>query len=115
MSWLTVRLTEAGHDRTELELEHLAYVGDDDMWDQFGPGAAGVGWDLALMGLDLHLATGTANDPAEAARWVASAEGRAFIVASSTGWCQASIAAGTPEPAATAAAERTTVAYTGGA
>lgn len=38
-----------------LELEHRAQV-PPEMWDAYGPGAVGVGWDGALLGLALHLA-----------------------------------------------------------
>ena len=53
-SWVNVRLTARAAERTELELEHIAHV-PDDFWRQFGPGAVGVGWDLALMGLGEHV------------------------------------------------------------
>ena len=53
MSWLEVKLTPAD-DGTTLELIHEAHV-DPDLWDQFGPGAVGVGWDLALLGLGLYV------------------------------------------------------------
>ncbi|MFV8751841.1 SRPBCC family protein [Nannocystaceae bacterium ST9] len=112
VSWVEVRLSAAA-EGTLLELEHIAHVGGD-LWDQFGPGAVGVGWDLTLMGLDLHLSTGAANDPKLFAQWMASAEGREFVERSSEGWCLASIAAGTGEAAARAAADRTTAFYTGG-
>lgn len=39
---------------TRLELEHRAQF-PPEMWDRFGPGAVGVGWDGALLGLALHL------------------------------------------------------------
>ncbi len=45
----------------EIHLEHIAHV-EGDLWDRFGPGAVGVGWDLALMGLARYLASGTAVD-----------------------------------------------------
>ena len=112
VSWVTVRLREQEAGGTRLELEHVAHVGDD-WWDQFGPGAVGVGWDLALMGLGEHLPSGVAVDPKDVARWTSSDEGRAFMRMSGTDWGRASIAAGTPE--AIAAAERTTSAYTGSA
>src|SRR5262249_41938734 len=95
-----------------LELEHIAYV-DDARWAQFGPGAVGVGWDMTLMGLDRHLATGVANDPQQFMAWVGSPEGKDFVRRSSAAWGRASIAAGTEEAAATAAAQRTTAFYTG--
>src|SRR5262245_51272199 len=53
VSWLQVRLEPAEHGTT-LELAHEAHV-DPDLWGQFGPGAVGVGWDLALVGLGLHI------------------------------------------------------------
>jgi uncharacterized protein YndB with AHSA1/START domain len=112
VSWVEVRLSAAA-EGTLLELEHIAHVGGD-LWDQFGPGAVGVGWDLTLMGLDLHFSTGVANDPKLFAQWMATAEGREFVERSSEGWCLASIAAGTGEAAARAAADRTTAFYTGG-
>jgi uncharacterized protein YndB with AHSA1/START domain len=112
VSWVTVRLAEEAAGRTQLELEHLAHV-DDKFWDQYGPGAVGVGWDLALMGLGRHLETGAALDPQAAMAWPTSAEGKGFVRGSSDDWCRASTAAGTPSPAAQAAAARTTAFYTG--
>lgn len=112
VSWLEVRLAKDPDGGASLQLEHMAHV-DDDRWDQYGPGAAGVGWDMALAGLDRHLSTGAAVDPKEAAGWMASAEGREFIRSSSDAWRRASIEAGTDASAAEAAAARTTAAYTG--
>jgi uncharacterized protein YndB with AHSA1/START domain len=112
VTWLTVTLTPAG-DATDLELEHVAHV-DDALWDRFGPGAVGVGWDMGLMGLAEHLTGSPSVDPKSAAAWGASAEGRAFAQASSESWADASIAAGTPAEAARASAGRTTAFYTGG-
>jgi len=112
VSWLTLQLAEDTRGGTRLELEHVAHVGDD-FWARFGPGAVGVGWDMALMGLAWHLETGATADPREAAAWSASDEGKAFTSRSSDDWCRASIAAGTDESAAKAAASRTTAFYTG--
>src|SRR5262249_35594997 len=69
VSWVKVDLSEDGRNGTHLELEHIAHV-DDARWAQFGPGAVGVGWDMTLMGLDRHLATGAANDPQRFMTWV---------------------------------------------
>jgi len=112
VSWVTVRLAEEAPERTRLELEHLAHV-DDKFWDQYGPGAVGVGWELALMGLGLYLDTGEPNDPQAGAVWPTSPRGKSFVQGSSDGWCRASIAAGTDPAAAQAAAARTTAFYTG--
>jgi uncharacterized protein YndB with AHSA1/START domain len=111
VSWIELRLSEAAGGGTRLELEHIARV--DDHWTQFGPGAVGVGWDLALLGLTRHLTTGGALDPEAGAAFPASEEGRRFIAASSRGWCEAAIAAGADAGEANAAAERTYAFFTG--
>lgn len=112
ISWVEVRLTPEGSMQTRLDLEHFSHE-TDQQWAQYGPGAAGVGWDTAVMGLDLYLTTGKPNDPAEGMAWLGSEEGKEFVRRSSEGWCRASIAAGTDPAAATAAGERTTAAWTG--
>jgi len=111
-TWLTVTLSDADAGVTRLELEHIAHV-EGDLWDRFGPGAVGVGWDLALMGLARHLASRAAVDRSEAAAWSASEEGKDFIRRTSEEWGRASIGAGTEESAARAAAARTTAFYCG--
>ncbi len=112
VTWLEVTLEPTSDGRAHLQLEHVAHV-PEPRWDEFGPGAVGVGWDTALVGLASHLATGTAVDPREAMAWLGSENGREFVRRSSDDWCRASIDAGTDVAAATAAAARTTAAYTG--
>jgi uncharacterized protein YndB with AHSA1/START domain len=110
VSWIEVDVT-AEADGTRLQIEHIAHVGDT-RWAEFGPGAVGVGWDLAVIGMALHLRSGAAVDKAEAATWMASEDGLRFMTRSSDGWRDASIAAGADEDAARAAADRTIAAYT---
>jgi uncharacterized protein YndB with AHSA1/START domain len=111
VSWIEVRLTAESEERTRFELAHIAHV--DDHWDQFGPGAVGIGWDMGLLGLAGHLAADPAAiDPAQAMAWAGSEEGRRFMTLSSERWCEANIAAGADEAWARAAADRTTAAYT---
>ncbi len=108
VSWLELRLTAEPGGRTRLELEHTAVPGDH--WKQFGPGAAGVGWDLSLLGLDQYTTAGKTVDPLA---WPASDEGKDFIRRSSDGWGQAAIASGADPTDARAAAARTAAFYTG--
>ncbi len=61
-SEVEVRLAAEGNERTLFELEHVAVV-PPEMWDRFGPGAVGVGWDLTVLGLGLHLRGGSIGDP----------------------------------------------------
>ena len=111
-SWVTVELTgDPGGDEAHLELRHVAHV-PDEFWDQFGPGAVGVGWDGALVGLDLHVSSGKSVDPEEFRSWEATAEGAAFMRASSTAWAEAAIAAGVDPEVARGWEERVAAFYT---
>ena len=112
VSWVEVGLTDDPTSGTRLRLEHMAFVAQD-RWDEFGPGAVGVGWDTGLFGLGKHLTTEGSMTPEEGLAWLGSAEGKAFVRLSSDDWCRASIAGGTDQAAARAAAGRTTAAYTG--
>jgi uncharacterized protein YndB with AHSA1/START domain len=113
VSWVELRLTPETDGRARFALDHIAHV-DDELWAQFGPGAVGVGWDLGVLGLSLHLSgRDEMPDPADAAAWQASDEGRRFSTLASERWGEASIAAGTDAGEARAAAKRTTDAYTG--
>jgi uncharacterized protein YndB with AHSA1/START domain len=112
VSWIELRLTPEPGGRARLALEHVAHV-DDEMWAQFGPGAVGIGWDLGLVGLTLHLEHGVAVPREEGQAWVASDDGRRFSALASDSWAEASIAGGTDPAEARAAQARVTDAYTG--
>jgi uncharacterized protein YndB with AHSA1/START domain len=107
MSEVEVRLTPDG-DRTRFELEHAATV-PPEFWGQFGPGAVGVGWDGALLGLALHLETGEGVSDPDA--WSASEEGRSFFIRSAEAWGDAHEAAGATSEDAAAATAATTSFY----
>lgn len=110
-SWVEVDLTVDG-DGTRLRLVHTAHV-PEEFWDQYGPGAVGTGWDLSLLGLGLHLASGAAVTQDHGEEWTASEEGRQVMARSSRGWADASIGDGTDEAAARAAESAVTAFYTG--
>ncbi|MER5454786.1 SRPBCC family protein [Micromonospora sp. NPDC002389] len=112
VSWIEVRLDPTDDGRTRLHLEHVAHV-NDEFWLQYGPGAVGVGWDVALFGLACELA-GTGRDvPLEQdPEWAGSSAHREFVTASSQRWREASVAAGTDPEQARTAADRTTDFYT---
>ena len=114
-SWVFVTLSESDAEQTRLRLEHVAPIDAKAMefWDQFGPGAVGVGWDLAVMGLGQHLETGESIGHEAGEEWGRSDEGKAFVRLSSKAWSDASAAFGTDPEAAAAAGERTTAFYTG--
>jgi uncharacterized protein YndB with AHSA1/START domain len=110
-SWIELRLTPEAGGRTRFALDHIAHV-EDEIWAQFGPGAVGVGWDGAVMGLTLHLSGAERPEPEALVAWQASEEGRRFNTLSSDRWTEASIAAGADPEEARAAGARTTDAYT---
>ena len=109
-SEVELRLSPRPGGDTVLELEHTAVV-DPAFWARFGPGAVGVGWDLLLLGLGLHL-SGETKDEAGAQRWLQSPEGKAFVSASSDAWGAAFRAAGATAAEAASAVQHTTAFYT---
>lgn len=111
VSWIEVRMMAEEAGRTRLEIEHIAHA-DDERWAEFGPGAVGIGWDLVVMGLGLHLSGRPAVDPQESAAWAASQEGKHFMRLSGDRWRAAHIASGEDEAEARGMAERTITAYT---
>ncbi|GIJ78878.1 Uncharacterized conserved protein YndB, AHSA1/START domain [Micromonospora phaseoli] len=112
ISWIEVRLDPTDDGRTRFQLEHVAHV-NDDFWRQFGPGAAGVGWDVTLLGLAAELAgEGGGVPPEQNPDWMGSESSRQFMAASSERWYEVNLAAGTSADEARAAADRTTAFYT---
>jgi uncharacterized protein YndB with AHSA1/START domain len=109
-SEVRLRLTADGADRTVFDLEHTAVV-PPEMWDQFGPGAVGVGWDGALVGLDMYLESGRGMDPAEAAAWNESEEARELMTRSSGAWGKAYAASGASAETVDSAVAATTAFY----
>ena len=111
VSWVEVRVLDEGAGRSRLTLTHTAHLSEH--WDTYGPGAVGlgVGWDLGLLGLSLHLAHPDEPMPADAS-FATSPDGKAFITGSSDNWGQAAIASGTDPDTAAAAASHATAFYT---
>jgi uncharacterized protein YndB with AHSA1/START domain len=107
ISEVEVRLSALDGGATLLELEHTAVV-PEDRWAEYGPGAVGVGWDMGLLGLTLHLQGGSVGDPLA---WQVSAEGREFATRSSEAWGAANQAAGADPAAAAKAVANTTAFY----
>jgi uncharacterized protein YndB with AHSA1/START domain len=107
VSEVVVRLSPLADDRTHLLFEHSAIV-PEDRWAEYGPGAVGVGWDMGLLGLELHLRGGSVGDPIG---WQMSDEGRDFATRSSEAWGAANRASGASPEAAARAAANTTAFY----
>ena len=110
MSWVDVSLEATEEGQSRLTLTHTAILSVH--WDEYGPGAAGVGWEWGMMGLAIHLEQPTEPMPG-VMEFVASDSGRAFFAGSSDGWARAAITSGADSDNALAAARRTTEFYTG--
>ena len=110
LSWVELRISDEEAGSPQLSVTHTAHLSPH--WDEYGPGAVGVGWESALAGLALHIEYPDEPKPDEM-EFVTSPEGKAFIRGSSEAWGQAAVAAGTDPDAASAAVGRTTAFYTG--
>ncbi|MCY4059548.1 MAG: SRPBCC family protein [Gammaproteobacteria bacterium] len=110
VSWVEVLVSNDGAKGGRLTLTHTSRPSEH--WDEYGPGATGVGWELGLLGLAFHI--GRPSEPKlDEVAFATSPEGRAFIAGSGEAWGQAAVAAGTALEVAKAAAKRTTAFYLG--
>lgn len=106
-TWIDVRVaTDAGKAR--LTLEHTALI--EDHWNQFGPGAVGIGWDLAVTGLEWYLSSGASTDHAAAEAWMGSPNGKEFMSCSGESWRAAHVASGV-DPAIAKERSDSTIAF----
>lgn len=115
LSWVSIRLTAQG-ESTRFELEHVSRTADvpQEMWDTFGPGGTGVGWDGGLLGLGLHLgATEGELSPEEAEAWAVTDEGKQFYRGAADAWGSAHVASGADADVAARNADATYGFYTG--
>ena len=109
ISWIEASFSDDAAG-ARLTLNHIALLSPH--WDEYGPGAVGVGWDTGFLGLALHIDAPDEPKVDEEA-FVMSPPGKAFIAGSSDRWASAAIADGADADAARAAARRTTAFYTG--
>ncbi len=111
VTWVILTLSPEG-DGTRLELEHIAPVSPH--WEQYGPGAVGVGWELGFLGLATHFERPDDDVRAEGlGGWETSEDYKALVRAASTDWGRAAIDAGEEEAEARKAAEATRRFYSG--
>lgn len=114
ISWVKVTI-EKSDEGALLTLEHEHPTDDKSQihWDQYGPGATGVGWELAMLGLNMHL-SGDGKSSLEAGEtWAGGAMGKATLRAWAGAWGEAHAKAGADAQFAADIAERTAKFYTG--
>ena len=110
VSWVEAQVSADGAGGARFAVSHIQRHSE--FWDAYGPGATGVGWEMAFLGLALYIAQPDEPKPDEM-EFVTSPEGRAFVTGSSEAWGRAAVDAGADAEAAGAAARRTTAFYTG--
>ena len=110
VTWVEARVSADEPGRARLTLVHTAHLSE--QWDEYGSGATGVGWEMGLLGLAMHIDQPDRPKP-DAATFHTLPDGRAILIGSSEAWGEASIASGTEPDAARAAARKTTAFYTG--
>lgn len=111
VTWVEVDLSPEG-EGARLELRHIAHP--EAHWEQFGAGAVGIGWELGLFGLYLHLSNpGAARPPESDPAWLATDEAKSLITQSGDAWGEAEIAGGAQAGDARARADRTKKFYRG--
>lgn len=111
VSWVEVRIASEAPEQARLTLSHVALL-DEEHWPTYGPGAAGLGWDLAFLGLALHF-SGRMGDRSEGEAFMTSPDGKRFMRGCAEAWGRAAIEAGEAPEQAEAAAQRTAAFYTG--
>ena len=113
-SWVNLRLAPAGK-KARLTLEHVAHKGGigEEHLKQFGPGAVGIGWELGLLGLGMHVRSKEARDSFNEHVWGASDEGKDFVGKSGEGWIAADIKGGENAAEATRRGKSTISFYRG--
>ena len=110
VSWVDVRVADGGGGQARLIVTHT--VLHSGHWETYGPGASGVGFEMGLLGLSLHLTDPDQPKP-DPMEFAMSPDGKALHTGSSQAWGEADIAAGTDPALARAAAARTAAFYTG--
>ncbi len=113
-SWVKFTIEETGEGALlTLEHEHPTDAKSQAHWRQYGPGATGVGWELAMVGLDMHVSGGGASTIETGGAWAESTSGKAALRAWAEAWGKAHAKAGADAQIAMETAERTAAFYTG--
>ncbi len=110
VSWVNIAL-DSTNDGAHLTLEHISPISEH--WKTYGPGAVGIGWELGLLGLGMHVRSREARDSFDEHKWGASDEGKAFVTSSGEGWIAADIAGGADKADATQRGQATISFYSG--
>ena len=114
ISWVRVTVEEA-EDVALLTLEHEMPTDEasEAHWAQYGPGATGVGWEMAFLGLDVHLSGDGEPSLDAGAAWAEGTQARETFRTWSRAWGDAYVKAGAPRQTANDMADRCAAFYAG--
>ena len=114
ISWVRVTVAES-KDGALLTLEHELPTDEksEAHWEQYGPGATGVGWELAFLGLDAHLADDRHSSREAGEAWANTPQGKTALRAWAQAWGEAHVRSGAPTGIAKDVADQTAGFYTG--
>ena len=107
---LDVNVSNEAEQSARLQFDHMSPLSDH--WVQYGPGATGVGWEMAFLGLALYISQPSVL-PIDEMEFATSEVGKHLIERSSSGWGEAAIAAGENVEVARTAAKNTFNFFTG--
>ncbi len=113
-SWVSAKL-ENTQDGVLLTIEHELPTDEtsEAHWDNYGPGATGVGWELGMLGLTAYLAGNGQSTLAAGGAWADGASGKNMLCEWAEAWGLAHVKAGTDHIVAMESADRTAKFYTG--
>jgi uncharacterized protein YndB with AHSA1/START domain len=114
ISWVKVIIEEA-KDGALLTLEHEMPTDEESEahWAQYGPGATGLGWEMALLGLEVYLSGDGKSSLDAGAAWAEGTQAKETFREWAEAWCDAHVKSGTPRQIANDMADRTAAFYTG--
>jgi len=112
VSWVHAHVSPSSSGGTILRVEHILSrsLFDRLYWRWYGAGAAGLGWELWLLGLEAYSGSG-ADVTEELERWRLSDEGKQYLQRATHDWGRAEIAHGEREVKAMKRAARTCAFY----
>jgi len=114
ISWVNITIQQSdGGALSTLEHEHPTDPESQVHWDRYGPGAPGVGWELAMLGLEMHLSGEGASTIGAGEAWSVGAAGKATLRGWAEAWGRAHAETGTDPRIAEEAAKRTAAFYAG--
>ena len=113
-SWVTVTIHDV-ESGALLTLEHELPTDEDSEahWEKYGPGATGVGWEMAMIGLDGHLQMIGQSVIVAGQEWTQGEEGKSRLRSWAEAWGKAHAEVGTSMKVAMETAARTADFYTG--